>query len=158
MLNEWFFFFFFVFFDSNKTLLVEKNQCYFFKISTKYLNMMFFGWFWNDFRFLFSFEKKFRIVMAAILSILPFGIIIAIILIIIVNIIRLFFIQYRSYHCLKTIPGPDFHNPWIGNLKLFIDIICKPNYRPSQGEFFLFKYPHHNFFGSDFVCCFDDNV
>ncbi|XP_075676507.1 cytochrome P450 4V2-like [Dermatophagoides pteronyssinus] len=77
--------------------------------------------------------------MAAILSILPFGIIIAIILIIIVNIIRLFFIQYRSYHCLKTIPGPDFHNPWIGNLKLFIDIICKPNYRPSQGFFSLLK-------------------
>ena len=132
---------FFVFFDSNKTLLVvvvEKNQCYFFQDFDKVFKHDVLWLALERFSFSFSFEKKVRIVMAAILSILPFGIIIAIILIIIiVNIIRLFFIQYRSYHCLKTIPGPDFHNPWIGNLKLFIDIICKPNYRPSQGEFFF---------------------
>ncbi|OTF72193.1 hypothetical protein BLA29_006282 [Euroglyphus maynei] len=61
------------------------------------------------------------------------------ILVIIVNIIRLFIIQYRSYQCLKKIPGPDFPNPWIGNLKLFINIICTQNYRPSQGFFSLMK-------------------
>lgn len=81
----------------------------------------------------FEYQNK---IMATIVTMLPIGVIITAILVIIVNLFRLIFIQYRSYQYLKKIPGPDFRNPLLGNLKLFIDIICTPNYRPSQGDYF----------------------
>ncbi|XP_075588153.1 cytochrome P450 4V2 isoform X2 [Dermatophagoides farinae] len=84
----------------------------------------------------FEYQNK---IMATIVTMLPIGVIITAILVIIVNLFRLIFIQYRSYQYLKKIPGPDFRNPLLGNLKLFIDIICTPNYRPSQGFFSLLK-------------------